>query len=50
MDGPFAYMVDYGSDRLEVIDVSDASIGAFNVHFELVAALRLIGAQECGMQ
>lgn len=31
VDGPFAYMVDYGSDRLEVIDVSDASVGAFDV-------------------
>jgi hypothetical protein len=31
VDGPFAYMVDYGSDRLEVIDVSDASTGAFDV-------------------
>jgi hypothetical protein len=31
VDGPFAYMVDYGSDRLEVIDVSDASAGAFDV-------------------
>ncbi len=31
VDGSFAYMVDYGSDRLEVIDVSDASAGTFDV-------------------
>lgn len=31
VEGTLAYMVDYGSDRLEVIDVSDASAGTFDV-------------------
>jgi hypothetical protein len=30
VQGPYAYMVDYGTDRLEVVDVADPSAGAFD--------------------
>jgi YVTN family beta-propeller protein len=49
VQGPYAYMLDYGTSRLEVIDVSDPTTGAFSPDFNTSpSSLPLVGGTDTG--